>query len=223
MIISVHLPKTAGTSFLASLEEHFGAALLKDYADLPINTPPESRHRMALEKGRENAGRSFAGIECIHGHFLPVKYLPASKMHETKFVAWLRNPVDRVFSHYHFWRNHHDPASAGALHNKVIAENWSLERFCLGPEVKNLYGQFLWSFPPSNFDFIGITEFYGEDLNYFGRRYLGKELDARNLNVRSADGESSGIDNAFRKKLEEHHAMDMELYEMALARRKARP
>lgn len=219
MIISVHLPKTAGTSFLASLEGHFGTALIKDYADLPINTPTAERNRMALENGIQNATRDFTGVECIHGHFLPVKYLPAATNRDMKFITWLRNPVDRVLSHYHFWKNFHDPASAGALHARMVAENWSLERFCLGPEVRNLYCQFLWAFPPWNFAFVGITEFYEEDLNYFGQYHLGAQLKAHAANTSPGQGNAYGVDENFRKKIEAYHSLDMDLYKMAVQKR----
>ncbi len=29
----------------------------------------------------------------------------------------------------------------------MVEEEWTLERFCLEPELKNLYSQFLWGFP----------------------------------------------------------------------------
>ncbi|HWB61036.1 MAG TPA: sulfotransferase domain-containing protein [Chthoniobacteraceae bacterium] len=222
MIISVHLPKTAGTSFQATLEAHFGETLLKDYADLPINTPPEERNRAALENSVKNAMRDFAGIECIHGHFLPLKYVTVSARLDARFVAWMREPVDRVVSHYHFWRNFHDPSSAGRLHNQVVAEDWSLERFCLGPEVRNIYSQFLWGFPLSNFDFIGITEYYAEDLDWFARRYLGGPAVAASLNRAKPGAKVAEIDGALRRKIEEHHAEDVGLYQSGLARRAAR-
>jgi hypothetical protein len=222
MIISVHLPKTAGSSFAASLEEHFGPSLLKDYADLPTNTPPEVRNRTALENGIKNAEFNFAGIECIHGHFLPVKYLPASVKNGMKFVAWMRNPVDRVLSHFHFWKKFPNTPALGELHGKMIAENWSLERFCLGPEVRNLYCQFLWAFPLRSFDFVGITEFYEEDLNYFGRFFLGKKLEAKALNTSGGHGKPYAIDGALRKQIEAYHSMDMDLYRMAVEKRAAR-
>jgi hypothetical protein len=39
-IISVHIPKTAGSSFKKILEAYFEDKILFDYEDTPINTPP---------------------------------------------------------------------------------------------------------------------------------------------------------------------------------------
>ena len=74
MLVSLHMPKTGGLSFRATLEEHFGGRFAHDYADYPLAHPPEERQRMALESSPMLNSRELAGKECIHGHFLPVKY-----------------------------------------------------------------------------------------------------------------------------------------------------
>ena len=155
MIVSVHLPKTAGTSFAAALKTHFGDRLQRDYADRPINTPVYDRNQAALRAAIKIAKRGLHGTECVHGHFLPVKYLLLSSRQDVQFVAWMRDPVERLVSHYHFWRNEPKATPVGRLRSQMLAEQWSLERFCLGPELQNLYGQFLWGFPLERFDFIG--------------------------------------------------------------------
>lgn len=183
LLVSLHLPKTAGTSFGSVLKTHFGNSLLRDYADVPINTPPFERNQAAMQAAVDNAEADWSGIECIHGHFLPVKYLLLAARRELKFVTWMRDPVERVLSHYYFWRRGYDPATAPPLHRKVVEEDWPLERFCLSDELKDLYRQFLWGFAADNFDFIGITEFFDEDFAYFSKAYLGTEVDAERLNV----------------------------------------
>jgi hypothetical protein len=209
------MPKTAGTSFSKSLEDHFGTQLLKDYADLPINTSVFDRNRAALKAGIEIGDRGLLGIRCVHGHFLPLKYLLLADKEDLRFITWMRNPVERLLSHYYFWKRTYDPQNAPRLHRKVCEENWSLERFCLGPELRNLYGQFLWGFPLEFFDFIGITEFYDEDLLFFSRKYLGVHLETHREN----DGGNKGqyqVDPSFRQQIEAYHAYDMSLYKRAL-------
>jgi hypothetical protein len=223
MIISLHLPKTAGISFSAALEEHFGSGFLRDYYDYPINTPAPERNQSALQSGLAHAEKDFAGITCIHGHFLPVKYLLAAGRHEGfKFVTWMRHPVERVLSHYFFWRKHYDPKIARSLHRRVVEEDWSVERFCLGPELKNLYGQFLWAFPIDYFDFIGVTEFFQQDLEFFARHYLGISPEAKKYNVGDKGEGGYPIDASLRKQIEAFHAGDMELYQRALEKRSRR-
>lgn len=222
MIISLHLPKTAGTSFLACLETYFEKSLLADYEDTPINAPPEERNRSALEKCMHNEKRDFTGIECIHGHFLPLKYLLASMTRPMRFITWMRNPVDRMISHYHFWKKSYDRENSAALHRKMVEEDWSLERLCLGPELRNIYCQFLWGFPVRNFQFIGITEFFEEDLNYFAQQFLGTRMEAQTLNTSEDQKGERQIDGNFRRKMEAYHAEDMALYKIALEKRTQR-
>lgn len=219
MIISLHLPKTAGTSFAAALEEQFGNRLLRDYADIPINTPKVDRHRAAMEAGLRLSPADFAAVDCIHGHFLPVKYLLLADTRRVRFVTWLRNLVERVISHYGFWRRHYDPATAAPLHRRVVEEDWSLERFCLGPELRNLYGQFLWGFPVENFEFIGLTEYYDDDVSAFGQQMLGAAIEPVRLNAKDERSGAESIDSSFRNSIEQHHAKDMDFYRWALSRR----
>ncbi len=220
MIVSLHLPKTAGTSFVNALETHFGSALLRDYSDLPINMPQYERNKAALLASIHNGeADTFTGIECIHGHFLPLKYLLLSLKKDIRFITWMRDPVERMLSHYYFWRKSYDPEKSAPLHKRVIEEDWSLERFCLGSELKNVYCQFLWGFPLECFDFIGITEFYNEDLAFFSREYLGANLDDHRENVGDKQGGKYQIDEIFRRQIEQCHGGDMMLYKRALAQR----
>ncbi|MFL5342601.1 MAG: hypothetical protein ACJ8F7_20910 [Gemmataceae bacterium] len=220
MLISLHLPKTAGTSFAAALESRFGPRLLRDYADLPINTPRSERHAAAFRAGLAMAETGGPDAHCIHGHFLPVKYLPLADRRDVRFITWIRDPVARVLSHYYYWQRTYNPQSAPTLHRKVMEEGWSVERFCLGPELRNLYCQFLWAFPLENFEFIGVTEYYDEDLTYFARRYLGTTVEPVRLNGAAAE---PPVPASLRDEIAAAHADDVALYQRALARRRSRP
>jgi hypothetical protein len=222
MIVSVHLPKTAGTSFAATLERSFGSALLPDYADFPINTPQYERNKCALQKCLSNAEQDFQGIKCVHGHFLPVKYLLLSDKSEIVFITWLRSPVERVLSHYHFWQRSFDPINSPPLHRKMMEEKWSLERFCLGPEVRNLYSQFLYGFPLEYFSFIGITEFYDEDFAFFMNHFMDSSLEPERLNIGSAAANGYQVSESLRNDIEQYHSKDMSLYQRALEKRLTR-
>ena len=219
MIVSLHLPKTAGTSFAATLERHFRTSLMRDYADWPINTPQYERNRSALQNCLSNAHNDFQGIECIHGHFLPLKYLPLSDRQHITFITWLRNPVERTISHYHFWQRSFNPKNAPPLHRKMMEEEWSLERFCLGPEVRNLYFQFLYGFPLEYFSFIGITEFYDDDFSFFVDHYLDSTFKPERLNLGKEEVNGYKIKKSLRNDIEQYHSKDMDLYQRALEMR----
>jgi len=215
MIISVHLPKTAGSSFKVSLDQHFGQKLLFDYADFPINTPVFQRNKDVLISGLNNVEKDFGNIECIHGHFMPAKYLLLSTLNPLIFVTWMRHPVERVVSHYYFWQKYYE-LEAPPLHKRIVEEKWTLEEFCLSEEMKNLYNQFLWGFPLNNFNFIGITEHYEADFRQFTNIFLHKDENSFKVNINENRKGYYPITKSLRKKIESFHEIDMELYHSAL-------
>lgn len=216
-LISVHLPKTAGTSFGFALEGVFGNRLLRDYGDAPLESKFRNPETVPL--------KYLVFADCIHGHFMPIKYLrgvdddlgPAN----VAFVTWMRNPIDRIISHYHYWRRNYGRELALPMRREMNENNWSLERFCLGPELRNLYTRYLSGVPVGEFSFIGITEHYEEDFNYFSSEFLSRDLRFDKLNVANIQGRYD-ITESFRKEIERVHSSDMFLYSKALKLRNTR-
>ena len=209
MLISVHMPKTAGSSFLASIRQHYGPRLLLDYGDRPINRSGLVRNSHAALAGVwHGLGASrFEGFECIHGHFMPLKYSLLRPRSELRFVTWLRDPVERLAS----------------LHRRVVEEQWSLERFCLGPELRNTYCKFLWSFHLDRFAFVGITEHYDDELAWFSQEILGRPVEVHRDNVNPQRDQDRYItDPELRARIEQYHERDMRLYRRAQRLREQR-
>ena len=219
LMVSVHLPKTAGTSFRATLEDHFGPRLRSDYDDMPLHKGAAERNLAGLEGAVANFLGNFDGVGCIHGHFLPMKYLLLRDRLNTEFVTWLRHPVDRLVSHYDFWKRQYDPATAGPLHRTVVAQDWSLERFCLSEELRDVYATFLWAFPLEYFAFVGIVEHYAEDHAFFMAHHLGAAAPTKRLNAAPPRERPVALDSGLRRDIEAFHAADMRLYETALVLR----
>jgi hypothetical protein len=225
MLISVHLPKTAGSSFLSAIVGHYGDRLVQDYGDRPINRATFNRNFNAVQGCLLNMGsRSrFREIDCIHGHFLPLKYTLLSAPTQKQFVVWMRDPVERLASHYLYWVRNYNPIDAGNLHRRVVEEKWTLERFCLGPEMRNVYSKFFWGFPLARFNFVGITEFYDSEMEYFSENIIGAKLVSKRVNVNPDPVEHAYInDSDFRRQIQAHHQADVSLYEQALALRENR-
>jgi hypothetical protein len=221
VLISIHMPKTAGLSLRATLEEHFAAALLPDYQDYPLAHTPQERQTAAERFSRDLAPADFASIGCIHGHFLPAKYLSLVESQDCQCITWLRQPVARLISHYAYWRRSYDASSAetSALHRRVVEEGWTLEQFCLTPELRNVYSQFLWGFPLDRLDFVGITEYFAEDLRYFSTGFLSINAAPQWNNRRDASDQlqtPEDLDEELCRQIEEYHAQDMQLYQWAI-------
>ncbi len=225
MLISVHLPKTAGSSFLSAIEMHYGDHLVQDYGDRPINRTTLQRNWHAIERCVLNMGGQsrFRHTQCVHGHFMPLKYRFLKTSSPKQFVVWMRDPVERLASHYLYWTRNYNPIDAGRLHRRVVEEKWTLERFCLGPEMRNIYSKFFWFFPLEKFDFVGITEYYDTEIDYFSEHILGAKLQSLRVNVNPTPVESFYIDDPeFRSRILAYHQADATLYQHALALRAKR-
>jgi hypothetical protein len=223
VLISVHIPKTAGSSFSLTLKDVYGAGLLRDYDDRPIHSPPSERRAKALRDSLLIQEQDFSRIECIHGHFLPRKYRPLIQKKSTVLVTWMRDPVERLASNYHHWKRWGQSDQGSPLVRRFIDEHWSFERFCFASEFRNLCSQFLWETPFERFDFVGIMEHYAEDMGYFSRTFLNTPTAVYRCNIN--DKATGGIyvtEPSLRAEIESYHAVDMALYRQAICLREAR-
>jgi len=221
LLISVHMPKAAGTSCLHLFEEFYGEKLLKDYDDKILHKPIHIKRKdalLSLLKNRLNTSM-YSKIDCIHGHFMPIKYRFISPQ-RAFFLTWLRHPVQRLISHYYYWMRETSFSEGETLRRKIVHEEWSLERFCLSEELRDIYSRFLWGFPLRKFNFIGITEFFDEDMRSFSEEMFRSDLKIKPINLNpNRDEKIYTIDDTLRKEIENFHKKDMVLYEEALALR----
>lgn len=224
MLVSIHMPKTAGLSFRTTLEQHYGEGFRHDYADYPLASPLPQRHAAALEYSLAAEPAAYADVACIHGHFLPIKYLLLADSMECRFVTWLREPVQRLVSHYYYWQRSYDPVAedTSSLHRRVVEEQWTLEQFCLAPELRNVYSQFLWAFPLRALDFVGITEYFAEDLREFATLFLGINVEPQFANAADVPAGPEKLPPKLLRQVQEYHAQDLSLYQWALQQRAAR-
>ncbi len=221
MLISVHMPKAAGTTCLHLFEKMYGAKLVRDYEDKILHESKYLKRKDAIFSMSKNALNLsvYKNIECIHGHFMPLKYRFIYS-EDTFFLTWFRHPVERLLSHYHYWTRETSFSKKETLRERFIREKWSLRRFCLGEEVRNIYSKFLWGFPLKRFNFIGITEFFEEDMNFLSREMFGSNQKFVSANINPDQRENSySIDDRLKKEIEMFHRKDMVLYEHALALR----
>ena len=125
-LIFLHIPKAAGTTMNDIIERQFpqgtvftvDGARVRESVDEFKNLPEEERRR----------------VRCLKGHipFGLHEYLP----HPTTYITVLRNPVDRIISHYYYVLRtpHH------YLYNTVTAGNMRLRDYVssgISPELMN--------------------------------------------------------------------------------------
>ncbi|MYF13010.1 MAG: hypothetical protein F4229_18890 [Gammaproteobacteria bacterium] len=127
MLVSIHIPKTGGTTLRESiLKPALGDRLKMDYGDKPLATEVSVRNESALafEPPPDLASR----YDCVHGHFLATKYL--SENFPCQFAVWFRDPVQRMVSRYFDGKR-----TQGSL----VTPDMSLAEFCEIEKFHNTY------------------------------------------------------------------------------------
>lgn len=156
ILISVHIPKCAGTSFRTALRSCYRERLWENYGRI---------------FSREQARRGIvpAGTRCIHGHFLADAF--DDLFPERELITWLRHPVERVVSTYHhFLRTpdfRDDCCRALYEHKLTLREFADLDWMC------NTASRYAADKVCSDFAFIGLVEQFEESLQRFYEQFGG--------------------------------------------------
>jgi hypothetical protein len=212
LIVSIHIPKTGGESFRELLESLAGGHLQRDYGDRPL-APMSRLDRYRLARRRVELE---PGTTVVHGHFIATKYW--RRYPNARYVAWFREPVERLASHYHYWKRHPDRSNPTC--RRLIDEDLSLEAFAALPEMRDVQSRFLGQVPMSRLAFVGLTERFDESIELF-RRAFYPALDV-SVTQTNANPERSGarydLEPGVRRAIEQLDRADMRLYAAARAR-----
>ena len=170
-LISVHVPKCAGTSLRLALERAYGPASVHgDYADRPLD--PAAPMHLDPDGFFGPTPVLPAEARVVHGHFHIRKYRTIRA--SIGRIAFLRHPVARAVSHYDYW-NRLAPAGH-ALHAYMRERRLDLPAFVRLPFIRRLYRRVLFAgVSRREFDLIGTTETLAADLARLSA-LLGKEL-----------------------------------------------
>jgi hypothetical protein len=206
LIVSVHVPKTGGVSFREVLLALAEGRVVWDYDDRPLApAAPWVRLHRALRRVSLPAD-----TRAVHGHFVASKY--RRRYPDASYVTWLRDPVERVASHYHYWRREPDPKNATC--RKLLEEDLSLVSFAALPEMREVHRRFLGGVPLEAFAFVGITEHFDEGMARFRRLFCpGVTVEAGRQNANpERKGERYDLDPGIRERIAALNPEDVALY-----------
>lgn len=219
VVISVHIPKTGGTSFRRILEDTYRDAILEDYDWL---TRPKAFSGSTLDASDDEIRDALKGIRCIHGHFAAQKYKRLQEIDGIRpiFITWLRDPVERAISAYYFLRANPSEQSLEEMPPwERGAKTMDAEEFL----TKTKYGENrqaaqLRNMPIEAFDFVGCTEVYDASMRIFSHLFRPK-LPVADIPVERKNpdrkGERYDISPRVRKHLEEINARDAVIHRYA--------
>lgn len=156
-IISIHTPKTAGTLFFDVLKSVYGEEkIFRDYfGDNQLK--------------KQDFNEITDDIRVIHGHFRAQRY--ENYFPEAKRITWLRHPLFRYLSFYYFWMNLPYDENAAPLRKYAQQNDLSLLELAEHPKiVNNMMSNFVEGRALEDYYFIGLQEFFLEDLLELGER-----------------------------------------------------
>lgn len=187
------------------LEPIYRERLLLDYGDMPMAHRADSCQRFT---GRRLPPSNLAtDYDCIHGHFLPLKYYRSFP--NARYAIWLRAPVQWALSRF----NH------GKRKGRFAAIN--LRQFIDLKRFHNPYAAYLSEFPIDRFDFIGILEHWECSIDLFGRMFdveIPQQVQAFNVNPRKAVCQRYPVDSDLAEAIGRRNWRDIEIYNAAVAR-----
>lgn len=217
MIVSIHMPKTAGMTFGELLGRAFKQRLMLDYEDHAAFRSPEALAQCAANAARMRARRDelIAAYDVIHGHFVADKY--AGLFPDGRFIAFFRDPYHQAISHYRFLqRTTHLPHPVvGAFHDAKMTP----AEFICWEATKNPQAMLLGRVPLDDLAMVGLQEEFPRSLALF-KATFGHPLEGSVFNNidPSRDEGDGAIDAETRKLIEVHRAEDIDLYRRAKER-----
>ena len=226
MLIFLHIPKTAGVTLQHVLLREYGKR--QSYRLWSMKREEESRRFLELPDADK------ARYRLLFGHF---DYgIHEQVPGDSEYITILRDPVDRILSHYYYARAntfhplhktiHENGLSltdyvrkgiSSELDNgqvKALSARWCLPgtctRECLDLALRNL---------ESHFSVVGLTEQFDESLlvmkRALGWRRMPYYVVENRTEVRPARADVSKVDENV---IREANQLDAELYEYARAR-----
>lgn len=214
-LISVHIPKTAGTSFRQSLCSEYGVDSV-----LRLDFKPHANVLLADEILYE-AGTPFPSkTKVIHGHFLYADLIKNSpSLAKVPVITWLRNPVERVVSNYFYLSERLKEMLQAKPYNNILGKmQRSLMEYAADPLNQNRIAWFLQDMRPQDFTFIGLVEEYESD--FLALKKTLHWTKAETTFVNKTKEKRSEISKSELKQIEDWNQEDMIWYESVLRLRK---
>lgn len=159
-LISIHINKTAGTSFEQILRDNYS----KVYR---INSHDGDRNRRSNScDGDKLFDYVPNDADVMHGHF---KAYEVNAYSSIPIIAWVRNPINRVISNY-FYDLHQKKVKPGLIdYAKDYSNQNRMSKMLCGIELDQMF-------------FIGVTEYFSKDINILANKLNWTKYNSYKLN-----------------------------------------
>lgn len=196
MLIFIHIPKTGGTSLAKIISKQYKPTEFLYVVD-----------SSTITKAKINQN-----IKCLWGHQI---FGQQKDLGPCIYITMLRNPVDRVISHYYYAKN--------VLKDNDVAR-YSLEEFAQINWVTNLQTKYLAGGIENleqaisnlkTFAFFGITEMFTESLTLMKKTFGWDNIQYTKENVNEKRQKRETLPNETIEKIKRANFLDVQLYDWA--------
>ncbi len=148
-LLSIHVPRSGTSAFKKLLQKLYGkSAIMYAYDEAKLE---------AIREGKKLA----MNTRVLHGPF-PASQALKNQFPDAKLITWLRDPVQRVISHYYYWKD--IPPHGNPDHDLFLTRTYTIEEFVEEFSIHLQVMSLFQSFEVSDFDFIGIAENYSSEI-----------------------------------------------------------
>jgi hypothetical protein len=218
LIISVHIPKSGGTSLLKTWRRSYGTESVQTlYSENPAD-PSNPAHFDPLNYFKHSDVFPSA-CRVVHGHFRPARFAGAPN---SLYCVFIRHPIDTLVSISNFWAR---TEPTDALHAYCKQHALGLLELAQLPALRWLLSKtYLLDFDIEQFDFIGSYEHYSEEVERLSR-LIGVKLITFEENRSDANrrmSRESVLNSPLGRELSTLLQEDIQLYERLLLLRNTR-
>jgi len=205
------MPKVGGLTFRSHLETIYGKRnVFHDYTPCQhpdyVSEPP---HGYLLKRLRHTNKTTV-----IYGHFFMERYF---NIPGANFICWVRNPVERVISHYYYWLKGPDPDQPAC--NQLIKKGLSIVDFAR--LIPNMFTKRFYPLKVNDFSFVGLFEDYNDSLKLFYDMFAPEKKIVFDVHINRNYARNTSeykLSGKMKREIEEINSEDMKLYRSGVKR-----
>ena len=144
--VSIHIPKSAGTTLASIFDRVYRRRVLFDYPSMDEIASPDP----LFDKHKDFVSSYFKGI---HGHFAATRYLPIFST--ARYISCLRHPVKRIISQY---QHEYYECSNDSIWHNAIRDGLDVVEFASLDEIRNASQAYLAGIEIEDYDLLLISE-----------------------------------------------------------------
>lgn len=199
LLVSIHIPKTAGSTLLRVLAERFGDRFQRAYQ------PP----RPGLHRTESDGWPDIADPACIHGHAIFDRFAWVTGVPDASFVVFLRDPLAGAVSLWRY-KKRTEPRSSSEEPFSMALDEYLLEEY-----NNNRYCQWIARSERRLEEFLlaGVVERFDESMEVLCHLLGWPAMNYGHEN--RSEGKEPAVSISVRKQFRTRNAEDYALWQRA--------